>query len=59
MKSKSKLNGAWHKQHRMPKNATLENRIEWHLEHKENCGCGDIPIKIKEEMNKRGIFISS
>jgi hypothetical protein len=57
MKSKPKLNAAWHKQHCMPKNATMEERIEWHLGHKKNCGCRDIPIKLKEEMNKRGIHI--
>jgi hypothetical protein len=59
MKSKPKLKAAWHKQHRMPKNAAMEERIEWHLEHKKNCGCRDIPIKLKEEINKRGIRIPS
>jgi hypothetical protein len=59
MNSKSKLNAAWHQQHRMPKNATIEERIEWHLEHKKNCACRDIPIKLKEEINKRGIYIPS
>jgi hypothetical protein len=31
----SKLNREWHSSHRMPKNATLDQRIEWHLEHKK------------------------
>jgi len=59
MKAKPKLNAPWHKEHRMPKNATMEERIGWHLEHKKSCGCRDIPIKLKEEINKRGIHIPS
>jgi len=47
-----KLNKEWHLTHRMPKNATLEQRIAWHLEHKKNCGCRDIPEKLKEEILK-------
>lgn len=53
MINKSKINAAWHQQHRMPKNATTDQRIEWHLEHQKNCGCRtDIPTKLKEEMKK-------
>ncbi len=51
-----KLNAAWHQIHRMPKNATVEQHIEWHLEHLKNCQCRtDIPEKLKAEMKKRGI----
>jgi hypothetical protein len=49
----SKLNREWHSSHRMPKNATLDQRIEWHLEHKKNCGCRGIPEKVKQEIKKR------
>lgn len=56
IKSKiSKLNKEWHLAHVMPKNATIEQRIEWHLAHRANCLCRDIPEKLKEEMKKRHI----
>jgi hypothetical protein len=54
---KSKLNRDWHLNHRMPVNATLEQRLEWHLEHAKNCTCRSIPDKIAEEMKKRGMSL--
>ena len=55
---KSKINSEWHKKHRMVKNATTDQRIDWHLEHLTNCRCRtDIPAKLKEEMKKRKIAI--
>ena len=50
-----KLNKEWHLAHSMPKNATIEQRIAWHLEHAKNCKCRDIPETLKEEMKKRKI----
>ncbi len=50
-----KLNKAWHLSHKMPANATLDQRIEWHLDHQKNCGCRDIPEKLKLEIMKRGL----
>ena len=50
---KSKLNRDWHHEHEMPVKATMEQRLEWHLEHARNCGCQPIPVKIAEEMKKR------
>jgi len=52
----SKLNREWHLSHRMPKNPTLEQRLEWHLEHAKNCKCRPITGKIAEEMKRRGIY---
>jgi len=52
-----KLNTEWHLAHPMPKNATLQQRIDWHLEHAKHCGCGKIPEKLAEEMKKRNIKI--
>jgi hypothetical protein len=51
----SKLNAAWHKENRMPKNPTFEQRMEWHLLHQKNCSCRPIPKKLAEEMEKRGL----
>jgi hypothetical protein len=52
-----KLNKEWHLKHHMPAKATLEQRIAWHIEHKLNCSCRDIPNKLKLEMKKRGIKV--
>jgi hypothetical protein len=42
----------------MPKNATTDQRIKWHLSHIKNCKCrNDIPSQLKEEMLKRGLAI--
>lgn len=59
MKTKSKgLNAEWHKKHPMPKNPTIEQRIEWHLAHHANCGCHPgFPEKLKEEMKRRKIRV--
>ena len=56
MKANSKLNAEWHRLHRMPKNATFEERLCWHLEHLKHCQCRtELPAKLKEEMKKKGI----
>lgn len=39
----------------MPPHATLDERIQWHLEHRRHCSCRGIPEKLKEEMSRRGI----
>jgi hypothetical protein len=59
-KEKSRLNKEWHLAHPMPKNPSLQQRIEWHTEHFKNCNCRhDIPEKSKEEMKKLKIKIPS
>ncbi len=52
-----KLNKEWHLKHKMPTNATLDQRIEWHLQHVVHCNCRGIPEKLQAEMKKRGIKI--
>ena len=51
-----KINKAWHEAHRMPRNATLEQRLEWHLSHTFNCGCREMPQTIREELEGRGLL---
>jgi hypothetical protein len=48
-----KLNKEWHLAHPMPENATMAQRIKWHLEHARVCKCRDIPDSIKKELRKR------
>jgi hypothetical protein len=44
--------------HPMPKNATIEQRIKWHLEHLKHCNCRTgIPAKLKAEIRKRHIKV--
>jgi len=52
---KTKLSRDWHREHRMPAKATVEQRLEWHLEHAKYCGCRLIPVKVTDEIEKRGI----
>jgi hypothetical protein len=49
----NKLNREWHVSHRMPQRATLEQRIDWHLEHQRHCGCRGIPERIREAIERR------
>ncbi len=55
----SKVNRDWHREHRMPINATMEQRVEWHVEHGKCCGCRPIPAKVAEEMEKMGRSMDS
>lgn len=50
-----KTNREWHLKHRMPVNATFEQRVKWHLDHQKNCQCRPIPAKLLEEMKKKGL----
>lgn len=51
------INKEWHLANRMPKNPTLDQRIQWHIEHAKHCKCRPIDEKILEEIKKRGIKI--
>ena len=48
-----KLNAEWHLKNKMPEKATLDQRIEWHLEHVKNCACRPMPEKLLSEIEKR------
>lgn len=51
------INKKWHEKHKMPANPSFEERVKWHLEHRENCSCAPIPEKLLAEMKKRGIKV--
>jgi hypothetical protein len=44
------MNRVWHDAHPMPKNANLQQRIEWHIAHAEACGCRDMPESVKRAL---------
>lgn len=51
-----KINAEWHKAHRMPKNPTLDQRVEWHLDHSKHCSCRKLEGPILEEIKKRKLI---
>ena len=50
---KPKLNRDWHSANRMPKKATPEQRIAWHVAHQKNCSCRPIPKGVLALMKDR------
>jgi hypothetical protein len=50
------INKSWHLKHPMPKNATHEQRLEWHLAHSLNCACREMPDDIRRELEARGLI---
>ncbi len=49
------MNRDWHETHRLPANAKLDQRIDWHIEHAAQCGCREIPDSVKKALEQRGI----
>ncbi|HUC79055.1 MAG TPA: hypothetical protein VMQ58_02325 [Candidatus Saccharimonadales bacterium] len=43
------MNKLWHEQHKLPKNATEEERLKWHIEHQKQCGCRPIPKSLQKQ----------
>jgi hypothetical protein len=46
------LNRDWHLKNKMPKNPTLNQRIEWHREHQKHCSCRPTPTELLKQMKK-------
>jgi hypothetical protein len=53
---KRTINKEWHLAHKMPRNASLEQRLEWHVKHAANCNCRDMPAGIQRELEARGLI---
>lgn len=51
-----KINAEWHGKNKMPKNPTLDQRVEWHAAHAKHCTCRLPEGKILEEMKRRGLY---
>ncbi|HMV08448.1 MAG TPA: hypothetical protein PK325_14505 [Cyclobacteriaceae bacterium] len=52
---KAKLNREWHIKHRMPANATLEQRVKWHDAQRRNCACRPVPPGLIRKMKEAGM----
>ncbi len=49
----------WHSTNPMPRSATFDERVQWHVEHSTKCGCREIPKRILVELKKRGMAAAS
>src|SRR5262245_36094688 len=49
------MNAKWHAQHKLPRGAALEQRIEWHRAHQQQCGCRPIPARLLEQMQAHDV----
>jgi len=47
------INKIWHEENPMPKKITPEQKLQWHVNHFRECGCREIPDKIKQLMKLR------
>ncbi|MGO9028693.1 MAG: hypothetical protein ACLQOZ_08730 [Acidimicrobiales bacterium] len=48
------MNRQWHEEHHLGSGASLDERVQWHLEHSKVCGCRPIPAPVLEEIERRG-----
>lgn len=46
------INAEWHRAHQMPKNPTLDQRIEWHIAHTEACACRKPSPKLQQQIEE-------
>jgi hypothetical protein len=49
------VNRQWHAEHRLPHDANLEERMDWHVAHAQACGCRPIPPEIAQAIKDRRI----
>lgn len=49
------INAEWHRKNKMPKNASLDERLVWHAGHSKNCACRPTPKELLEEIKRKGI----
>ena len=50
------INREWHLLHRLPRTATLQERLDWHLAHAAACGCREMPESIRKALEARGLI---
>jgi|RhiMethySRZTD1v2_1073278.scaffolds.fasta_scaffold10802_2 hypothetical protein len=47
------MNARWHATHPMAKNATLDDRVRWHVAHAKVCNCRPMPPSVVAELKRR------
>jgi len=55
----SRLNADWHRAHRIPVKATMDQRIAWHVAHQKACSCRPIPAGVAAAMQTRDLAAAS
>lgn len=53
------INRNWHLAHKLPRNASIEARLAWHLAHAAECGCRDMPPGIRKDLEARGLVAAT
>ncbi|MFA7254218.1 MAG: hypothetical protein WC107_06745 [Patescibacteria group bacterium] len=48
------INKEWHLAHKMPKNPTETERLEWNREHSRNCTCRPMPESLQKKIDQMG-----
>jgi hypothetical protein len=46
-------NPKWHAKRRLPNNPTLDQRMQWHMEHAKRCPCPSQDEDLLEDLKKR------
>jgi hypothetical protein len=49
-----KINVSWHEAHKMPNNASEQQRAEWHYGHALNCGCRKVTASTQALLDSHG-----
>ena len=47
------INREWHSKYKMPPKATLNQRIQWHVDHARECACRPIPTNLLKLLKER------
>jgi uncharacterized protein YdhG (YjbR/CyaY superfamily) len=46
-------NAAWHSSHRLPRGASLDERVRWHVAHARACACRPMPPSVRAKLDRR------
>ena len=49
------MNTDWHDEHVLGQGASLDARVDWHVEHAAACGCRAVPASVVAELERRGL----
>jgi hypothetical protein len=53
-KTNGRTDARWHAAHPMPANASLDQRVNWHVAHRAHCACRPMPATVVAELKRRG-----
>jgi hypothetical protein len=49
------INAFWHAANKLPANASMSQRVAWHLAHAKACACRPIPDDVREEIRLQAL----